>query len=143
EACGEGRGREPAEACAKVLLQEPHHFWASYVRTLCDFQRGEWRAAKVGLTGCLKVRPGFLWARLFLATAQSELKEADLAEQDFEAVLTGARDQALRYLALTNRRAHWMRSNKAEKWSPAERDLNKAIQIQPDSHVAYRNPVCL
>jgi tetratricopeptide (TPR) repeat protein len=139
EAFRNGQPREAAALCEKVLRQDRGHFWAWYVRALSHFQLGRWGEARVGLDACLKARPDFLWARLFRATAHGELGQASLAEEDFEAVLVGARDPALRYLTWTNRSVHWMRGKRRDRWVLAETDLAKAIELQPDGYKAYVN----
>jgi serine/threonine protein kinase/tetratricopeptide (TPR) repeat protein len=131
-----GQLSQCAHACEEVLRLQPDHFWAQYLHALCRLKARHWEEGKVGLTACLAQRHDLLWPRLFRATAEGELGEAEAAEKDFAQVLTQASDPLARYVVLTNRGAFWVRQ---KRWNEALADLGQAIQLRPDAYQAYVN----
>jgi serine/threonine protein kinase/Tfp pilus assembly protein PilF len=141
DAYGQGRLEQASRACDLALHREPDHFWAQYLRALCDLRAGKWEGAKVRLSACLSRRPGFFWALLFQATAEGELGASDpreyrAAEEDFADALRQAVDPLARSVVLTNRGALWVRR---QRWDEAVQDLQEAIRLRPDAYQAYAN----
>lgn len=124
-------------ACEKALRQEPEHFWAEYLQTLCLLKQKHWAEAKIASTHCLGRRPDFYWAQLLRATALGQLGEIAAAEEDFNQVLKGAadgRDPLAQWSVLTTRGAMWVRQR---HWDEAVTDLRQAIEQQPDWSQGY------
>jgi tetratricopeptide (TPR) repeat protein len=126
-----------ALACGRMLGQEPDHFWAQYLQSICYLKTRRWAEAQAGLTVCLgRQPPDFVWARLFRATADSELGNFESAETDFAQALRQTEDPLTRAVALTNRGAMRVRG---ERWGEAYGDLREAIRLRPDLPEAYLN----
>jgi tetratricopeptide (TPR) repeat protein len=136
EACRRGDFRRGATACAEALRLEPGHFWAQYLEALCHLKAGEWADARDGFTACLARRRGFLWARLFRATALARQEQFHAAEEDFAQALHEATDSLERSVVLTNRSAFWVRQ---QRWNEARADLKEAISLRPSAYQAHAN----
>jgi tetratricopeptide (TPR) repeat protein len=125
-----------AVACERVLRQEPDHFWAQYLQSVCYLKTGRLAEAQAGLTACLgRQPPDFVWVRLFRATADSEVGNFEWAEADFSQALQ-TKDRLARAVALTNRGRMRVRG---ERWDEAVGDLREAIALRPDLPGAYLN----
>jgi tetratricopeptide (TPR) repeat protein len=121
---------QAAASCEEALRLEPNHFWAQYLKVLCNVraQPPRWREAKVGLEACLGRRPGSVSLLMLLGTAQGELKEFAAAEGNFQRALDKATTKPLRATVLTNRSTMRLR---AGRWDDARRDLLEARDLQP------------
>jgi tetratricopeptide (TPR) repeat protein len=136
ESYGQRKPAEAAAVCDRVLLLQPDHFWAQYLKALWHLRTKHWGEGKAELTVCLDRQPGFDWARTLRATAESYLGEFESAEEDFGRVLRGAEDRTVRWLAYTNRGTMWVLR---ERWAEAIADFEQAISQQPDTPETYAN----
>jgi tetratricopeptide (TPR) repeat protein len=126
-----------AAACAKVLQQQPDHFWAQYLLALCDLRARQWAKAEVRLTACLGRRPDFFWARLLRASAVVELgQDFEAAVADFSLALQQATDPRDRWAVLVNRGAMWI---KRQRWDEAVADLQQATRLEETAYQGYVN----
>jgi tetratricopeptide (TPR) repeat protein len=128
-----------ASACERTLLRQSDHFWAQYLQALCQIRSAKWTEARLSLTTCLGRRPDFLWGRLQRASVWVELKQWDAAEEDFALALRQAKDAKdvlAQYLCLLNRSTLRLRQ---QRWDDASADLQQAILLRPDVHLAYAN----
>ena len=131
-----GRVKQAAAACEATLREEPQHFWAQYLKALCNLKLGQWEAAKVGLLACLARRPNLPASLLALCgLAHGELKEFEAAEAVFQRALKET-DPATRAYVLTNRSIVRI---KAGRWDDARQDLLQAIDLQPKAYQGYVN----
>jgi tetratricopeptide (TPR) repeat protein len=121
-------------SCEEALQQEPGHFWAQYLKALCNGQAKRWGEAKVGLTACLARNPECPWPLQLRGTAHVELKEFSAAEADFERALAGADDDAFRAAVLISRSVLRIRQGRL---ADAEHDLGQASKLQPDAYQSY------
>ncbi len=119
-----GEVDQAAADCERVFQQEPNHFWAQYVASLCNLQKKDWPLALVRLNACLEQRPDDPWLLMHRALAYAGAAKLDQASADFDKALGRSDDPAFRADLLTNRAFLWMRLG---RWSDAEQDLLKAI----------------
>jgi tetratricopeptide (TPR) repeat protein len=131
-----GHVQAAAAACEATLLEQADHFWAQYVKALCNLKQGHWEAAKVGLLACLARRPQLPAPLLALCgLAQGELKEFAAAEAVFARALKET-DPATRAYVLTNRSIVRI---KAGRWDDARQDLLATTRLQPAAYQGYVN----
>jgi tetratricopeptide (TPR) repeat protein len=123
-----GQLKEAAAACDEALQLQPDHFWAEYVRALCNLQEQRWAQAKVGLTVCLRRRPDYPWPLAVRGMAYLGLEKFDEAERDFADAWESWDDPAFRASVLTNRSALRLRQRRPDD---AEDDLREAIRLLP------------
>lgn len=140
---GTARIEEARQACTEVLRQQPEHFWARYLQSLCSLRTGDWPAAKDGLTDCLSRRPAFAWPLVLRGFAARELgvKHQDAAEferarADFDRALLQDSDPLLQYTVLVNRGVLFIRQR---QWAHAIADLGRALPLRPEAYQAYVN----
>jgi tetratricopeptide (TPR) repeat protein/tRNA A-37 threonylcarbamoyl transferase component Bud32 len=162
-----GHFHQAAVACAGVLEHEPRHFWARYVRGVCQMQAARWADAGGDFTICLHQRPNFDWARLLRGVALTESAFANqdptlfaAARADFDHILHKQPDVVARYTALINRGVLFIRQQQWEdarrpvlglavgtlvreipqpKLKDALRDLKQASELKPERFHAYLN----
>jgi tetratricopeptide (TPR) repeat protein len=128
-----------SSACDKALRRQGDHFWAQYLLALCEIRTGSWAEARASLTACLGRRPDFLWGRLQRASACVELNQWEAAQDDFELGLrqaAQAKNTLAQYVGLVNRSTMWLRQ---KRWGDADADLQKALRLRPELHLAYVN----
>lgn len=161
-----GQYESARQSCDEVLRLQDSHFWARYVRALCQLRRGRWFESKEELTRCVNRRPEFDWPLLLRGFAASELgfRSAQQAERagreqgpdstlvqmyrsaagaefasaqaDLDSALARKLDPQARYVALANRGTLWIRQ---QRWDDASRDLESAIRLDPAAYPAYVN----
>jgi tetratricopeptide (TPR) repeat protein len=129
---------EASVACAKVVKLQPDHFWAHYVKALCDLraQPERWGEAEVELGICLGRLPNDPRLLSLRGIAYLGLKEFDKAEADFSQALADSPDPPVRAAVLTSR--SWLRLAQNRR-DEAERDLREAIRLQPKVYQGYVN----
>jgi tetratricopeptide (TPR) repeat protein len=126
---------EPATAsCEETLQQDPNHFWAQYLKALCNMKARRWGEAKVGFTACLARNKDFLWPLQLRGMARVELKEWSAAESDFERALATTEDPAFRAAVLLSRSVLRIRQGRL---SDAEKDVGQAIKLRPEAYQGY------
>jgi tetratricopeptide (TPR) repeat protein/tRNA A-37 threonylcarbamoyl transferase component Bud32 len=147
-----GQIEQAAASCEEVLGKEGDHFWAQYLKALCNARARppRWREAKVGLATCVARRPDSPALLLLLGAAHGELgdalrkkgetaaaqKEFAAAEAVFRRALDGANAPPLRAAVLTGRGVARIRQG---RWEDARRDLLQAIDLQPRAYQGYVN----
>src|SRR5262249_27536330 len=129
---------QAAASCEEALRLEPNHFWAQYLKVVCNVRARppRWREAKVGLTACLGRMPDSPSLLLLLGATHGELQEFAAAEDKFRLALDKADTKPLRALVLTSRSTVRIR---AGRWDDARRDLLEAIELQPKAYHGYVN----
>jgi tetratricopeptide (TPR) repeat protein len=120
----------------QALHRKPDHFWAQYYVALCDLNRGEPLAAEEGLTACLGRRPDFAWTYLVRGAVNTRLKEHEDAEGDFAKVVELRPDAVMKYALYVNRGILRLEEGKLDE---AEKDLEKARELNPERPQAYFN----
>src|SRR5262249_37751568 len=68
-----GRVNEAAEACEQALRLRGDHYWAHYLKGLCDLRAGRWSDARTQLSFCVEQRADFAWPLIYRGFAASEL----------------------------------------------------------------------
>jgi tetratricopeptide (TPR) repeat protein len=131
-----GDVKEAAAACAETLRLQPDHFWARYVRALCNLREERWGEAKVELDICLARRPDYPWLLPLRGIAFGGQKNDRAAEADFAKALESSADPAFQAGVLTNRSALRLQNGRRDD---AERDLRRAIELQPNGYPGYVN----
>ncbi|MCE9530187.1 MAG: protein kinase [Planctomycetes bacterium] len=129
--------------CSEALELQEDHFWARYVRAMCQLKLRNWSDAKSDLTVCLDRRPEFPWPRLLRGFVSSELgysykakQELDAAEADFNKALSQSEDPIVRYAGLNNRGVLFVRQ---QRWDLAIADLREAVRLKPEQPAGYIN----
>jgi serine/threonine protein kinase/predicted Zn-dependent protease len=150
ESYRKGQIEQAAACCEEALGKEGDHFWAQYLKALCNMKAKRWREAKVGLATCVARKPDSAPLLLALGAAHGELgdaltktgeivaarKEIVAAEAVFRRALDKADAPPLRAAVLTGRSVLRIRQ---ERWEDACRDLLKAVELQPRTYQGYVN----
>jgi tetratricopeptide (TPR) repeat protein len=119
-----------------ALRRQPDHFGAQYLMAACFIQERMWAGARDSLTACVRLRPDFSWAYLLRGLAESELRNFDAADSDFERVLLSRADPLTEYVAHVNQAVSYLHRR---RWADAEADLRKAVELNPRTFSAYVN----
>lgn len=133
-----GNAISPLVAALRI---EAEHYGAQYLLAVCYMQLKRPQEAKIALARCLVLRPEFVWPRLFGALVEATLAREGVgnyleAMADLDRVLKETQDEAVRYVALTNRGVlKYHRRN----WDAAIADLQEAIRLRSDALPAYLN----
>jgi eukaryotic-like serine/threonine-protein kinase len=129
--------------CSEALALQADHFWARYVRAMCEIKLKDWASAKADLSVCVDRRPDFPWPRLLRGFVSSELgyghnakEELVAAELDFNKALTGCDDPVVRFAGLNNRGVLFIRQ---QRWEQALADLSEAVKLKPDLPAGFIN----
>ena len=138
-----GQRKEAAAACTEALLREPRHFWARYVRALCQLQDRQWADARESLTLCLDRRHDFVWALLLSRFCRERTgpprRHAELfaaARADLDHALQQDRTPLVQWVGRVNRGVLFIRQR---QWPKAIADLQEAIRLKDDGYPAYLN----
>jgi tetratricopeptide (TPR) repeat protein/tRNA A-37 threonylcarbamoyl transferase component Bud32 len=131
-----GDVKEASAGCAETLRLQPDHFWARYVRALCNLREERWGEAKVELDICLARRPDYPWLLPLRGIAYGGQENDRAAEADFAKALESSADPAFQASVLTNRSALHLQNGRRDD---AERDLRRAIELQPNGYQGYVN----
>jgi serine/threonine protein kinase/Tfp pilus assembly protein PilF len=121
-------------AFRRVLSREPDHFWSQYLLAICHLKEHRPSEAQTALTACQNRRPGFVWTYLLKGFAEGEMREFDLAEEDFAQATAIGLGEAERYVMLVNRGVMRVRRGQYES---ATEDFLAAIALKPDQFQAY------
>ena len=119
-----------------ALRLQPDYFWAQYGLATCYLKLHQWTAAKVSLTACLGLRPGFAWLYPLRALAHGELGEFAAAEADLREAERGHADDATRYSLYVGRGVLRVRQGRLDD---AVSELRAAITLRPGWYHAYAN----
>lgn len=84
----------------RVLLEQPEHFVARLLQSVCAMQLDRLEVAKVALTACAAQRPHFSWVYVLRGRVFAQSDDIDAARADFEAVRSGRPSEAARSAAL-------------------------------------------
>jgi eukaryotic-like serine/threonine-protein kinase len=125
---------QAVQAFRRVLSREPDHFWGQYLLAICHLKEHRPSEAQAALTACQNRRPGFVWTYLLKGFAEGEMREFDLAENDFNRAAEIGLGQAERYVMLVNRGV--MRVCQGRNESATE-DFLTAIALKPNQFQAY------
>jgi tetratricopeptide (TPR) repeat protein len=161
-----GQVNEAADACEQALRLRGDHYWAHYLKGLCDLRAGRWPDARTQLSFCVEQRAEFAWPLIYRGFAAGELgaryaqyeaqasrahgPDAEITRQyrhdkesqfhsartDLDTALGQALDASMRYTALTNRGVLCIRQ---ERWAEASADLKQAVAVLPAAPQAYAN----
>jgi tetratricopeptide (TPR) repeat protein len=131
------RWPEASAACQAALDRQSDHFWAQYVKALCNLREQRWGEAKVGLDVCWRRHPEYPWLLPLRGIAHGGLKEYEAAEKDFERALKASDDPAFQAATLTSRSS--LRLLQPGRRADAESDLRQAIKLQPNVYQGYVN----
>ena len=123
-----------SQAFRRVLSREPDHFWGQYLLAICHLKEHRPSEAQAALTACQNRRPGFVWTYLLKGFAEGEMREFDLAEDDFKRATELGLGEAERYVMLVNRGVMRVRQGRHEA---AAEDFLTAIALKPNQFQAY------
>ncbi len=126
--------KKAIQAFHRVLSREPDHFWAQYLLAICHLKERRPSEALTALTACQNRRPGFVWTYLLKGFAEGEMKEFDLAEDDFARATAVGLGDVERYVMLVNRGVMRVRRGRHEA---ASEDFLAAIALKPQEFQAY------
>jgi eukaryotic-like serine/threonine-protein kinase len=126
--------RRAVAAFRRVLGGQPDHFWAQYLLAICHLKEHRPAEAQAVLTACQNRRPGFVWTYLLKGFAEGEMREFDLAEDDFARATELGLGEADRYVMLVNRGVMRIRRGRYEA---ATTDCLSAIALKPNQFQAY------
>ena len=123
------------QAFRRVLSREPDHFWGRYLLAICHLKAHRPSEAQAALSACQNRRPGFVWTYLLKGFAEGEMREFDLAEDDFSrATDLGLGDGGtLRHAGQSRRDAGPPGSLPRRR----DQDFQAAIALRPDQFQAY------
>jgi lipoprotein NlpI len=121
---------EASAACARAILLQPDHFWAHYVKGLCNLRTERWGETEVELGICLGRGTAYPWLLSLRGLAYVGLKEIKRAEADFAQALADSSDPAFRAAVLTDRSQVRLGQ---KRLADAERDLREALALRPDT----------
>ena len=124
------------ESFRHSLAIQPDRFWAQYFLAVCLLKEHRPAEAQSALTACQSRRPGFAWTYLLKGFAEGEMREFDLAEEDFHRASERRLNDQERYVMLVNRGVMRTRRGRNED---AVADLSEAITLKPDQFEAYIN----
>jgi eukaryotic-like serine/threonine-protein kinase len=122
------------QAFRRVLSLEPDHFWGQYLLAICHLKEHRPSEAQAALFACQNRRPGFVWTYLLKGFAEGEMREFDLAEDDFKRATELGLGEAERYVMLVNRGVMRVRQGRHEA---ATEDFSTAIALKPNQFQAY------
>jgi serine/threonine protein kinase/tetratricopeptide (TPR) repeat protein len=126
--------KKAIQAFRRLLSREPDHFWGRYLLAICHLKEHQPSEAQAALSACQNRRPGFVWTYLLKGFAEGEMREFDLAEDDFaRATDLGLRDTE-RYVMLVNRGVTRVRRGRCHD---ATIDFKAAIALKPTPFQAY------
>jgi tetratricopeptide (TPR) repeat protein/tRNA A-37 threonylcarbamoyl transferase component Bud32 len=128
--------KRAVQAFRRVLAREADHFWALYLMAVCQLKEHHAAEAHALLTACQTRRPGFVWTYLLRGFAEGEMREFDLAEEDFARAAVIGLGPAERYVMLVNRGVMRVKRGRHES---AAQDFAEAIRLNPDQYQAYIN----
>jgi serine/threonine protein kinase/tetratricopeptide (TPR) repeat protein len=128
--------KRAVQAFRRLLAREPDHYWGQYLLAICHLKEHRPAEAQAALTACQNRRPGFVWTYLLKGFAEGEMREFDLAEDDFARATQLGLGEAERYVMLVNRGV--MRTRRGRNEAAAE-DFLAAIALKPDHFQAYIN----
>jgi eukaryotic-like serine/threonine-protein kinase len=131
-----GDRKRAIEAFRRTLAIQPDRFWAQYFLAVCLLKEHRAAEAQAALIACQSRRPGFVWAYLLKGFAEGEMREFDLAEEDFQRANELHLNDQERYVMLVNRGV--MRIRRGKDGEAAD-DLARAIALKPDQFEAYIN----
>jgi len=116
-----------------VLAQEPEHFAARLLQSLCFLRLDRPAEAKVALTACMAQRPRFGWNYLLRWQAHTALGKVELAGIDFDSILAGRPSDALsQVVQLEHREVHILHQDIGPDKSISEATL-RPLTIVPQS----------
>ncbi len=118
----------------RLLAREPDHFWGQYLLAICHLKEHRPAEAQAALLACQNRQPGFVWTYLLKGFAEGEMREFDLAEDDFARAAALGLGEAERYVMLVNRGVMRIRRGRHEA---AVADLLAAIALKPDQFQAH------
>jgi tetratricopeptide (TPR) repeat protein len=124
------------ESFRHALALQPERFWAQYFLAVCLLKEHRPAEAHSALIACQSRRPMFTWTYLLKGFAEGEMREFDLAEQDFRRASELRLNDQERYVMLVNRGVMRIRRGRHDA---AAADLSEAIQLKPDQFEAYIN----
>ena len=124
------------ESFRHSLSIQPDRFWAQYFLAVCHLKEHRPAEALAALIACQSRRPGFAWAYLLKGFAEGEMREFDLAEEDFRRANELRLNDQERYVMLVNRGVMRIRRG---RHADAAADLSGAIALKPDQFEAYIN----
>ena len=125
---------QAVQAFRRVLAREPDHFWGQYLLAICHLKEHRPSEAQAALFACQNRRPGFVWTYLLKGFAEGEMREFDLAEDDFKRATELGLGAAERYVMLVNRGVMRVRQGRHEA---ATEDFLTAIALKPTLFQAY------
>ena len=125
---------QAVQAFRRVLAREPDHFWGQYLLAICHLKEHRPSEAQAALTACQNRRPGFVWTYLLKGFAEGEMREFDLAEDDFKRATELGLGDAERYVMLVNRGVMRVRQGRNQA---ATEDFLTAIALKPNQFQAY------
>jgi eukaryotic-like serine/threonine-protein kinase len=124
------------ESFRHSLAIQPDRFWAQYFLAVCLLKQHKPAEAQAALIACQSRRPGFVWSYLLKGFAEGEMREFDLAEEDFRRANELRLNDQERYVMLVNRGV--MRIRRGDNQAAAD-DLKAAIALKPAQFEASIN----
>jgi eukaryotic-like serine/threonine-protein kinase len=124
------------ESFRHALSIQPDRFWAQYFLAVCLLKDHRPAEAQSMLIACQSRRPDFAWTYLLKGFAEGEMREFDLAEEDFRRANELRLNDQERYVMLVNRGVMRIRRGRNAE---AVADLSEAIALKPDQFEAYIN----
>jgi tetratricopeptide (TPR) repeat protein len=145
-----GRFEQAVTSCEEVLSKDSSHFWARYLKVLCNMRAKRWDLAKDGLTECLVRRPNHPSLLFLLGNTHGALGALAAEKKDDAAARKAYADSLARFAqawdgddrpafradVLTGRSAVHLYQG---RWDDARRDLLLAVQLQPNAYQRYAN----
>jgi tetratricopeptide (TPR) repeat protein len=130
----QGDSEEAVRSFYEVLRLQPNHFEAQCFLAICSLNDGRTGEARIGLTACIGLRPGFAWSYLLRGVAAVHDRAFDDAEADFNAALNLDASAVVHYAALANRGRLRMREGQLVE---AAADLEQAVSVRPEECQAH------
>lgn len=129
-----GEFEKASEAFAKASRLRPMDFWPTYYQSVSAIRNESWSEARALLLNCLGKKDNFGFCHVLIGIAEGKLKQFDDSIRSFgRAVdLLGGETQGV----LVNRAAMFFDQGKFQN---AEKDLRKAIRLEPNNWVALDN----
>jgi serine/threonine protein kinase/tetratricopeptide (TPR) repeat protein len=134
EAYHSGDFKKAIQAFRRLLVREPDHFWGRYLLAICQLKEHRPAEAQAALSACQNRRPGFVWTYLLKGFAEGEMREFDLAEDDFSRAADLGLGETERYVMLVNRGVTRVRGGRCQD---ATEDFKAAIALKPEPCQAY------